>query len=134
MEDCIFCKIANGEISSQKVYEDEHTFAFFDINPKNDYHTLVIPKKHYADIFDVPEDEALAIMKTVKRITSLFREKLGLTDVQIMNNSGKNAQQIVFHLHFHILPRFPDDGRDSVWPPTKEELCGRFDELMQKLK
>lgn len=134
MDDCIFCKIVNGEIPSYKVFEDEHTFAFFDINPKNEYHTLVITKKHYVNMFDVPEDEAVYIMKTVKRIINLYSEKLGLKDAQVFNNSGENAQQEVAHLHYHIMPRFKDDGQNCIIPKQRPELRDRFDEFLEKLK
>lgn len=134
MESCIFCKIVSGEIPSFKVYEDEHTYAFFDINPKNEYHTLVIPKKHYVNIFDIPESEAVFIMKTIKKIADLYKEKLGIENVQVINNSGAEAQQDVFHIHFHIVPRFSSDGQNIKWPPTKKELYERFDEFLSKLK
>lgn len=134
MENCIFCKIAAGEFSSHKVYEDEHCFAFLDINPKNAYHTLVIPKKHYTGIFDIPEDEAVFLMKAVKKVVSLYSEKLGLTDLQIINNNGKNAQQEVPHLHFHILPRYKDDGQNFAWPQTRKDIGEKLDELLEKLK
>lgn len=134
MEDCIFCKIAKGEIPSWKVYEDESTYAFFDINPKNEYHTLVIPKKHYKDIFEIPEDEAASLMRTVKKVVDLYGEKLGHKDVQILNNSGENAQQDVFHIHFHIIPRFPGDGQNAIWPKTRKEVPDRFAELMKRIE
>lgn len=133
MDNCIFCKIVSGEFSSWKIYEDEHTYAFLDINPANEYHTLVIPKKHYVDIFDIPEEEAAAVIKTVKKITSLYKDKLGIKNVQIINSSGAEAQQDVFHIHFHIVPRFSGDGQDIKWK-THNEWCSRFDELLLKLK
>jgi len=133
MENCIFCKIVRGEANSWKVYEDEHTYAFLDINPVNEYHTLVIPKKHYKDIFDIPENEAVHIMKTIKTITGLYNEKLGLKNVQIINSSGEEAQQDVFHIHFHIVPRFSGDNQNIKWT-VHTELRERFDELLLKLK
>ena len=133
MENCIFCQIACGKINSWKVYEDEYTYAFFDINPINEYHTLVIPKKHYADMFDIPENEALHIIKTVKKIVDLYNKKLGLKNVQIINNSGAEAQQDVFHIHFHIIPRFSGDGQNIKWI-SHSEWRDRFDDLLLKLK
>lgn len=76
MSDCIFCRIASGEIPCYKVYEDEHSIAFFDINPANEYHTLVIPKQHYENIFDISEDELQHIMYSIKQITTLYQQKL----------------------------------------------------------
>ena len=132
MEDCIFCKVSRSEAPSWKVYEDEHTYAFLDIHPVNEYHTLVIPKKHYVNIFDIPENEVVFIVKTIKRIVNLYEEKLGLKNVQIVNSSGTEAQQDVFHIHFHIVPRFSGDGQDVVWK-THKEWRDRFDDLLLKL-
>ena len=134
MEDCIFCKIVRGEIPAHKVYEDEHTFAFFDMNPKNEYHTLAIPKKHYASMFDIPENEAVNMIKATKKIIDLYNQKLGLENLHIISNSGKHAQQEVLHLHFHIVPRYPGDGQNSKWPQTIIEIRDKFDELLLKLK
>ena len=120
------------EAHSWKVYEDEHTYAFLDINPVNEYHTLVIPKNHYENIFDIPEDEALFIMRTIKKVINLYSEKLGLKNVQIINSSGAEAQQDVFHIHFHIVPRFSGDGQDVKWK-THKEWRERFDNLLLKL-
>ena len=132
MDDCIFCKIIRGEVPSWKVYEDEHTFAFFDVNPINEYHTVVVPKKHYTDMFDIPEDEAISIMKTIKKIVNLYNEKLGINNIQIQNNSGEDAQQTVFHVHFHVLPRYSGDGQNKYWS-LRLEVRERFDDLISKL-
>ena len=133
MENCIFCKISRGEAHSWKVYEDEDTYAFLDINPVNEYHTLVIPKRHYVNIFDIPEDEAVSIMRTIKKIVNLYNAKLGMQNVQIVNSNGAEAQQDVFHIHFHIVPRFAGDGQNVIWT-THSEWRERFDELLEKLK
>lgn len=132
MNDCIFCKIVNGEVPSYKVYEDEYTCAFFDITPITEYHTLVIPKKHYVNMFDIPEDELLSLTKAMKKVVSLYEEKLGLKNVQLLNNSGKYAQQDVFHIHFHVVPRFPKDGKDMKLL-RNPALRDRFDKLLSTL-
>lgn len=133
MKDCLFCKISKGEIKSWKVYENEHIFAFLDINPVNEYHTLVIPKKHYEDIFDVPEKELQEVVSAIKKLTALYSQKLGIKNVQIINNSGAEAQQDVFHLHFHIVPRKNGDNQDIKWTP-KIGLREKFDQLLNELK
>ena len=133
MENCIFCKVTCGEVHSCKVYEDEHTYAFLDINPINEYHTLVIPKKHYENIFDIPEDEAVHIMRAIKKVVNLYNEKLQLKNVQVINNSGKEAQQDVFHIHFHIMPRFSGDQQNIKWK-TRKDLRERFDDMLKRLK
>ncbi len=129
---CIFCKIAKGEAKSWKVYEDESVYAFLDINPVSAYHTLVIPKAHYENIFDVPEDELLKVMTVVRKLTRLYRERLGINNVQIFSNSGREAQQDVFHLHFHIVPRKAGDGQNIAWR-THPEWRERFDGMVERM-
>lgn len=100
----LFTKIIQGEIPSYKIYEDENHFAFLDIAPFEKGHTLVIPKKEYATIFDIPEDEFVELMKVVKKIATHYKEVLGV-DINIIQNNGSLAHQEVEHLHFHIIPR-----------------------------
>lgn len=133
MQDCIFCNIAAGQEKSWKVYESDSVCAFFDYFPVNKYHTLVIPKKHYKDIFDIPEADLYEVMKAIKTITKLYKEKLGINNLQIISSSGSEAQQDVFHIHFHIVPRFDGDGQNIVWHPH-EEIREEFDEMLEKLK
>jgi histidine triad (HIT) family protein len=133
MKDCIFCKIVRGEVKSWKVLENEHVFAFLDIHPTNPYHTLVIPKKHYINIFDTPLAELQAIMSMLKTLADLYQEKLGISDVQIINSSGAEAQQDVFHTHFHLVPRKTGDGQDIHWQ-THPELQSQFDLLLKPLR
>lgn len=113
-DDCIFCKIIKGEVPSYKIYEDENVYAFLDIAGDVFGHTLVVPKNHYENIFDIPEVELNQVMTAVKKISQHFLT-VGYTGVNIMNASGIDAQQSVFHLHFHILPRSKNDGLDT-WP------------------
>lgn len=115
MPPCIFCQIIRGEEPSWKVYEDEFTYAFLDIHPVNPCHTLVIPKTHYENIFDTPPEVLAQVMYTIKHITTLYQHKLGIHNVQIINSSGAAAQQDVFHLHFHIVPRHTGDGQNVRW-------------------
>lgn len=132
MNDCIFCKIVKGEAESWKVYEDEHVYSFLDINPVNEYHTLVIPKKHYENIFDISEKDLINVMLALKRVVTLYNEKLGIKNVQIINSSGSDAQQDVFHIHFHIVPRFRGDNQNIKWI-THKEWRDKFDDLLDKL-
>jgi histidine triad (HIT) family protein len=132
MRDCVFCRIVAGELPSWKVYEDNNVLAFFEANPVSEYHTLVIPKKHYKDIFDTPETELENCMSAIKTITTLLREKAGIENMQIVNSSGAEAQQEVFHIHFHIVPRSKNDGQDMVWMPHLE-IKDRYDELLSKI-
>ena len=133
MDDCIFCKIISGKEKSWKVYENNNVYAFLDIHAANKYHTLIIPKKHYKDIFDIPESELIEVIKVVKKIVDLYKNKLGIENVQIINSSGSEAQQDVFHLHFHVVPRSNRDGQDIVWK-THPEFLDEFESLLQKLQ
>lgn len=111
MSDCLFCRIAGGEIPSKKVYEDESVYAFEDIAPKAPTHVLVIPKKHISRLADVsPGDEAL-LGAVAARAASIARERW-LSDFRLVANNGEGAGQSVFHLHFHLL-----GGRAMTWPP-----------------
>jgi histidine triad (HIT) family protein len=132
MSDCIFCDIVQGDVPSWTVYEDESTYAFFDIDPVSEYHTLVVPKQHFADVFAMPEESLLQVARTLKTVVALYESKLGLRNVQIWNSSGVEAQQDVFHVHFHIVPRASGDGLD-VKRRTHPELRDRFDEMLTRL-
>ena len=132
MDDCIFCKIIKGDIPSSKVYEDEHTYAFLDINPVSEYHTLVIPKKHCVNIFDIGEDEIAHAARTVRKLAGLYSEKLGINNAQIICSSGREAQQDVMHLHFHIVPRASGDGNNIQWK-THPEWRDGFDKLLERI-
>ncbi len=133
MSECIFCKIVQGNEKSWKVYENGSVYAFLDIHPVNEYHTLVIPKHHYESIFDIPELELHEVLSVVKKLVTLFDTKLGIHSVQIINSSGADAQQDVFHVHFHIVPRQKGDNQNIRWK-THPEWVMRFDQLLEKLK
>ncbi len=132
MENCIFCKIVKGEAPSWKVYENEHVYAFLDINPASRYHTLVIPKKHYVNIFDTPEEEMREVIAVVKKLANLYEEKLGIKNLQVVNSNGREAQQDVFHIHYHIVPRQLGDGQNVRWT-VHPEWRPDFDEMLEKL-
>ncbi|MEE4194472.1 MAG: HIT domain-containing protein [Anaerolineae bacterium] len=129
---CIFCQIVQDKAPAWKVYEDAYVVAFFDINPVNAYHTLVIPKPHYENIFDTPVEELQHVITAVKKIADHYQEHLGIENVQIINSSGREAQQDVFHLHFHIVPRHAGDGQNIRHIPHRE-YRDRFDDLLEKI-
>ncbi len=110
MTDCIFCKIVNGEIPSEKVYEDEGVFAFLDIKPFTNGHTLIIPKKHYDNIFDIPEELLSKIAIVSKKVSGKLKEKLEADGISIAISNGKVAQQDIFHFHLHVIPRYAKDN------------------------
>ena len=133
MQNCIFCKIIQGEAHSWKVWESEGAYAFLDINPVSRYHTLVIPKKHYENIFDIPEHELKEVMAGVRTVARMYQQTLGINHIQIINSNGHEAQQDVFHIHFHIVPRKLGDGQNIRWK-TFPEWRGEFDGMLEKLK
>lgn len=130
--DCIFCKIVNKEIPSSIVYEDENTIAFLDIAPANKGHILVIPKSHYSDITTIPENELQNVFSTVKEISQvLFKEYEG---VNLLQNNGKVAGQLVNHFHVHLIPRKENDGLSlGEWDCKKYEP-GEMQEYQEKIK
>lgn len=111
MDDCLFCKIAAGEIPSTKIYEDAQAFVFADIDPKAPTHLLVIPKEHIEGCAALEEAHAPLVGHLFAVIAKLSKE-LGLQDFRVVSNSGAGAGQSVFHLHFHVL-----GGRAMGWPP-----------------
>jgi histidine triad (HIT) family protein len=133
MKDCIFCKIAKDESKSWIVYEDESVKAFLDRNPASEGHTLIIPKKHYQDVYDIPEAELKKIIVIAKRLAKVYQNALGLKAVNILHASGKEAQQTVFHFHVHIIPRHKDDGLD-LWYKKRTDIQVKFDETLRKIK
>jgi histidine triad (HIT) family protein len=133
MADCIFCQIVAGSAASWKVHETARAYAFLDINPVSEYHTLVIPKRHATDIFDVSPEDLLGVMAALKQVVDLYRERLGIEHVQIVNSSGAEAQQDVFHLHFHIVPRRAGDGQNIKWR-THPEMRAQFQEMLARLR
>ena len=108
--DCLFCKIIKGELPSEKVYEDENSYAFLDIHPINVGHTLVVPKRHAENIHDIPPVDFCALMESARKLASVVKEATGAEGINIGINNGSVAGQIIFHLHVHIIPRFQDDG------------------------
>lgn len=114
MEEGIFQKIIRGAIPCHKIFEDEHTFAFLDIAPVTPGHTLVVPKTRFENIFDIPEGEWLALMKTVHFLAPRIHEALGAAGMNIGMNNGPAAGQAVPHAHVHIMPRFSGDGL-ALW-------------------
>ncbi len=110
MNDCIFCKIIRGELPSYKVYEDEKTMAFLDIRPVNAGHTLVVPKRHSHNIFDIAPEDWAALAEAARIISIAIEKALGADGVNIAMNNREHAGQLVDHPHLHIIPRFKGDG------------------------
>lgn len=140
-ENCIFCKIIRKDAPASIVYEDEQIAAFLSNRPVNVGHTLVVPKKHYVDIFDIPEDQSAYLYKITKRIAHAVRDATGAEGVRIVQNNGEAAGQVVFHLHVHIIPmkqhnQFSHDGayRDNTQPRSSEKLEQDAEKIREALK
>lgn len=131
MSDCIFCKIASGEIQGMRVYEDAETLAFMDLAKDVDGHVLVIPKKHCKNILDCDAETLSAVMNTVKKVSLHLTEKCGYDGVNLLNASDESAGQSMPHFHIHIIPRRKNDGIDA-WPSfagAKEEIADVFERI-----
>jgi len=133
MQECVFCKIVKREIPSYKIYEDSDIVAFLDIAPATPGHTLVVPKNHFKDIFDVDEETLKKINIVIKKIASQMKSALGVEGINVIQNNGKLAGQLVEHIHFHIIPRYAGDGL-RIHFPRFESSSGDFEEMVKKLK
>lgn len=120
-DNCIFCKIANGEIPSRTVYENEKFRVILDNGPATKGHALVLPKEHFADLFEMPDDWAQEAMVTAKTAASILKEKLGADGLNLVQNNGEVAGQTVHHFHIHLIPRYQGDGAHILWKPTSPD-------------
>ncbi|WP_017379236.1 HIT family protein [Paenisporosarcina sp. TG-14] len=121
MSDCLFCKIVEGSIPSTKVYEDEHVLAFMDIMPLTKGHTLLIPKKHHENVYEMSSEEAGQLFSVAPKIAASLKASFQPAGLNLMNNNGASAGQSVFHFHLHFIPRYDQtDGFKAVWQ-TKEK-------------
>ncbi|KMY45458.1 protein hit [Bacillus sp. FJAT-27916] len=130
MSDCIFCKIINGDIPSSKVYEDEHVMAFLDISQVTKGHTLVIPKIHKENVYELTPEIAAHVFEAVPKIARAIKQEFNPIGMNVLNNNGEHAGQSVFHFHIHLLPRYGEgDGFGAVWKTHTSEYTP--DELKQ---
>lgn len=129
---CIFCKIANGEIPAATVYEDEEFRAILDLGPAAKGHTLILPKKHAANLFELPDETAAKAFVLAKKLGTCLKEKLNADGLNVVQNNGETAGQTVFHFHMHLIPRYKEDKVKLGWVPgtltdtDKEEILGLF--------
>ncbi|MCR4923475.1 MAG: HIT family protein [Lachnospiraceae bacterium] len=132
-DDCIFCKLANGVIPTNVVYEDEEFTVIMDAAPATKGHSLVIPKEHFSDIYDIDEETLGKAFKLSKKMAVSMTDKLGCHGFNIVQNNKEVAGQTVFHFHIHLIPRYNDDGQKIGWSPkspSKEEQ----EEILNKIK
>ena len=125
-DNCIFCKLANGIIPTNSIYEDENFNVILDMSPATKGHALILPKDHYKNLYELPENTAAEVMKLAKKMAVEMTEKLGADGFNLVQNNNEVAGQTVFHFHMHLIPRYENDRQRSAWiptSPTAEELA-----------
>jgi len=130
---CIFCKIVKGEIDSAKIYEDENTFAFLDINPLTKGHCLIIPKEHFENIFDIDAKILEKIIITAKDVSEKIKKSLKADGLNLLQSNGSKAGQEIPHFHLHIIPRYKNDGVVGNWGHINPKKTN-FEELKKLAK
>ena len=131
-DNCIFCKLANGIIPTNSIYEDENFNVILDMSPATKGHALILPKDHYKNLYELPLDTAAEVMKLAKKMAVEMTEKLGADGFNLVQNNNEIAGQTVFHFHMHLIPRYNDDAQKIAWAPTSptaEELAAIKDTL-----
>jgi histidine triad (HIT) family protein len=141
MSECIFCQIIRKEAPASIVYEDAQLVAFLSKHPVNEGHTLVVPKIHFENIYEISEEDAAYLFRIVKRVAHAVRDSTGTGGIRIVQNNGEAAGQVVFHLHVHVIPMAPNDGfihgkafRDHTNSRDSEELQKDAEKIRQHLK
>ena len=135
-EDCIFCRIVLKQTPSNIVYEDDVVMAFLDVDPVSEGHTLIIPKSHADDIFDIDENTLAQVVKLSKRISIKILSVLECEGINIIQNNKEAAGQIIRHYHMHIIPRWKNDGFRSLYAesPPEKDLFSILGETTNKIK
>ena len=130
MSDCIFCKIANGEIPSYTIYEDADFRVILDLGPATKGHALLLPKKHYANLFELDDEVAEKVLKTAKKVAGQIKNALHADGFNLVQNNGEAAGQTVFHFHMHLIPRYEGDSVGTFW--TAQEVTDAYMEETRK--
>ena len=123
---CIFCKIANGEIPSTTLYEDEDFRVILDLGPATRGHALLLPKNHFANLFELDDETAQKAILVAKKMAGKMRDALGADGFNLVQNNGEAAGQTVFHFHMHLIPRYENDNAGILWEPgetTPEDMA-----------
>jgi len=131
--DCIFCKIIAGELPAKKVYEDDNCLAFMDINPVTKGHTLVIPKKHFEDIMNTPDDLLGKVIAAARKVALAQKNGLHADAVNVTQANGQLAGQIIPHIHFHIIPRLQNDPESHGWTHSKYKDDAEMNSYAEKI-
>lgn len=133
-DNCIFCKLANGDIPTRAIYEDDMFKVILDNAPATKGHALILPKDHAANLFELPEETATEAMKLAKKMAGKMRDILKCDGFNLLQNNGEVAGQTIFHFHVHLIPRYKDDNQEITMKPTHptdEQLDAIRDELTQ---
>ena len=133
MKDCIFCRIVEGKVPTEKIYEDNKVIAFLDISPVNFGHALIIPKKHAETIMDIEDKELCDAIKIARQISVALVKIVKADGINVSINNKKAAGQLVPHIHIHIIPRFNNDNFKFDWP-TKKYADGQMEELTKRIR
>ena len=131
-DNCIFCKIANGQIPSKTIYEDGEFRVILDLGPATKGHALILPKDHYANLYELPDEKAASVIKLAKKMATKMTSALSCDGFNLVQNNGEAAGQTVFHYHMHLIPRYENDGQRILWNPTspsQEELAKTLETL-----
>lgn len=131
-ENCIFCKLANGDIPTATVYEDEYLRAIMDAAPANKGHIIILPKSHAANIYEIEDEYVSRAFVLAKKLAVALKKLTGCDGVNILQNNGEASGQTVFHFHVHVIPRFKNDDCTIVWKPTSYE-DGEASEVAKKI-
>ena len=133
---CIFCKIADGEIASATIYEDDEFRVILDLGPATKGHALILPKKHYADLYEIPADLAGTAMILAQKMVKVMTEALHCDGYNVVQNNGEAAGQTVFHFHVHLIPRYKGDQAGVTWEPgtlTEEDKKDILEKVSQQM-
>lgn len=133
MDNCIFCKIASGEIPAATLYEDDLFRVILDLGPASKGHALILPKNHYANLYEIPDELVRKAMVLAKKMGTALKEALGCDGLNVVQNNGEAAGQTVFHFHMHLIPRYQDDQVGLSWTPgtLTDEMKA---EVLEKVK
>ncbi|MFO7871286.1 MAG: HIT family protein [Kiritimatiellia bacterium] len=133
-KDCIFCKIVQGAVPASKVYEDENTVAFMDVQPVVKGHVLVVPREHCDPITETPPEVLSKLIAVVRKVARSLTEGLGADGINVSQANGKVAGQVVPHIHFHVIPRFSNDGHSWNWDPKEYDSTEEMDSYADKIR
>ena len=132
-DDCIFCKLANGEIPTNALYEDDIVKVIFDANPAAKGHVLILPKEHFDNIYELDDDTAAHVFKVAAKISKAYKKALDFDGLNIVQNNGEVAGQTVFHFHMHLIPRYKGDQVGITWHPGELSDADK-EEILLKVK